>query len=199
MIEVPDRIEALLFDCDGTLADTMPLHHKAWMDSFRAVGAECPPGFLEKHTGALSQTIVMDFNRTFDYDLHVEDFARDKERRVVARLAEACPIAPVVDVVNRFQGKLPMAVVSNGIRDNVVATLRAIGMEDTFDAVITIDDVTRPKPWPDGFLEAARRLGADPCRCLVFEDGEFGIEAGRRAGMIVTDVRPLLRTASSGG
>ena len=189
MITVSSRIKGLIFDCDGTLADTMPIHLKAWCDTFNRYGYDCLPEFIETVQGMPAVKIVEQFNRQFNATIDARQFAREKNRCARQNLAQARPIEPVMAVVQRFRGKLPMAVASGGIRKNVDLILDSIGLKNVFETVITADDPVLPKPNPDIFLEAARRMGVQPEFCQVFEDGEAGLAAARKAGMVATDVR----------
>ncbi|MFZ0132184.1 MAG: HAD-IA family hydrolase [Desulfobacterales bacterium] len=191
-IPVAPDVKGLIFDCDGTLADTMAIHIAAWCDSFAVRGISCPAGFIHDVTGMPAEKIVEVFNRRYHHHLDAAAFAAEKNRRARLRLPEAVPIAPVVDVVRRYRGILPMAVASGGTRENVVLTLEVIGLANFFEAVITADDPVHPKPDPGIFLEAARRMHVDPSHCQVFEDGDAGLEAARKAGMVATDIRPFV-------
>ena len=192
MIHVPPRVRGLIFDCDGTLADTMPTHWKAWHETFAAYGKTCPHAFLERCMGVPSFEIVRLYNAEFGADLDPRKFSAEKDRRSQAGLPYVGPIVPVVDVVRRCRGRLPMAVASGGVRLNVEMALQAIGLLGWFETILTADDDVPPKPSSAIFIEAARRLRVEPADCQVFEDGEAGLEAARKAGMIVTDVRPYL-------
>ncbi len=112
-------------------------------------------------------------------------------------LPDVLPIEPVVQLARAYHGRLPMAVASGGTRPMVTKTLAAIGLLDLFDAVVTAEDVTHGKPAPDIFLEAARRLGVPPGRCVGFEDGDLGLQSVRAAGMVAIDVRPAYQPAVS--
>lgn len=182
----------LIFDCDGTLADTLPAHYAAWEETFAALGLACPLEFLIRHNGKPTALIVALYNVEFGRHIDVERFTADKEQRTLARLRQARPMEPVVALARRYHGQMPMAVVSGSNRANVEQTLRVIGVRELFLAVLTADDGLPPKPEPDLFLEAARRIGAEPCYCQVFEDADAGLEAARRAGMLATDVRPVV-------
>ena len=184
--------KGLIFDCDGTLADTMPLHWQSWHEEMAKYGLTCSQDFLEAHKGAPVADIVRVYNETFGTELDPVKFAKDKELRSYQKLPEVKPIQPVVDLVYQGRGNYPMAVVSGGNRRNVELTLRVLGIREDFITVITADDGFAAKPEPDMFLEAAKRIGIAPEFCQVFEDGDFGIEAAKRAGMIATDVRPYL-------
>lgn len=189
IISVHSEVQCLIFDCDGTLADTMPLHLDAWGEAFATIGISCPRDFMDQFKGVPAEKIVEHVNEAFGYDLDVTEITKEKQRRVRKKLLHAEPVEPVVEIAVRYKKRLPMAVVSGGIRTNVNITLEAIGLDNFFDTVITADDPVKPKPSPEIFLEAARRLNVEPLHCQVFEDGDSGIEAARKAGMIVTDVR----------
>jgi HAD superfamily hydrolase (TIGR01509 family) len=190
VLTVPAGIQALIFDCDGTLADTLPLHYIAWEQTFADSGLVCPLAFLIEHNGKPTDVIVALYNGQFKQNLDVQRFSFIKEQRTYALLDQAKPL-PVAVLAQRYQGQLPMAVVSGSNRPNVERTLRAAGLVDLFPVVLTADDGFPPKPDPGLFLEAAHRLGIAPAYCQVFEDAESGLEGARRAGMLATDVRPF--------
>ena len=102
------------------------------------------------------------------------------------------PIDEILSIVKEFHGKLPMSVGTGASRRSTEVQLKQLALTNCFDAIVTANDVTRHKPYPDTFLECARIMGVEPAFCQVFEDGDLGIEAGKRAGMIVTDVRPFI-------
>jgi HAD superfamily hydrolase (TIGR01509 family) len=179
----------LIFDCDGTLADTMPLHMEAWCQTFADYGEECPYEFINRLKGTPAEKMVIKFNQTFNRNIDPIKFAREKNRRSHLKLRQATPIDPVMNIVRNYHGKLPMAVASGGTRRNVLLTLEVIGLSDCFVTIITSDDQLKSKPAPDIFLEAARRMEVEPHCCQVFEDGDVGLQAARAAGMIATDVR----------
>jgi HAD superfamily hydrolase (TIGR01509 family) len=192
-ISVLPGIEGLIFDCDGTLADTMPVHIKAWCDTFADYGIRCPEDFLHAVKGMPAKRIVERFNRLYGHQINPVAFARQKNRRAREKLHESQPIEPVAEIVRQYRGKLPMAVASGGTRENVLLTLESVGLGGCFAAVLTSDDDVLPKPNPDIFIEAARRMNVLPAVCQVFEDGDAGLEAAHRAGMAATDVRPYLQ------
>ena len=188
IIIFPDT-RGLIFDCDGTLADTMPLHMEAWCETFADYGEECPYEFVNSLKGTSAEKIVALFNQKFDRKINSIKFAHDKNRRSHQKLRQAKPIDPVIKIVRNYRGKLPMAVASGGTRRNVLLTLEVIGLKDYFVTVITSDDKFKSKPAPDILIEAARRMKVEPAKCQVFEDGDVGLKAARVAGMMATDVR----------
>lgn len=191
-LEVPPWIQGLIFDCDGTLADSLPLHYAAWEEAFAALSLPCSLEFLLRHNGKPTDLIVTLYNAEFGQTINVAEFTADKERRTYARLEQTKPLEPAAGLARQYYGRLPLAVVSGSNRANVERTLRAIGLRELFPVVLTADDGLPPKPAPDLFLEAARRLQVEPGACQVFEDADSGLEAARRAGMLATDVRPFL-------
>ena len=192
MISVLPGIRGLIFDCDGTLADTMALHIRSWVETLRKHGIDCPVVFLETLRGIPAEEIVIVLNEKFNLKLDPQEVAEEKDRMVFKELQYTKAIEPVAAIARDYRKKLPMAVASGGTRANVLRTLNAIGMGHFFHAVITADDHLKPKPNPDVFLESARIMGVKPELCQVFEDGDPGLEAAARAGMPAVDVRPYL-------
>lgn len=119
--------------------------------------------------------------------------AQEKEQVFLDNMHLLVEIEAITSIVRENKGKLPMAVASGGLRDIVTKQVAHIGLEGWFDTIVTAEDTTRHKPEPDVFLEAARRLGAAPANCRVYEDSDLGIEAARRAGMEWVDVRSFHR------
>ncbi|QDU57976.1 HAD family hydrolase [Aeoliella mucimassa] len=189
MLPFPSDTEALLFDCDGTLADTMTLHYAAWRETMAAHGVDLPREFIDKHAGVPTDLIVEDINNCWGVTLDPPAISEEKEDRFRLHIELVEPIEEVVATAQSYFGKLPMAVVSGGPVDVVTATLEQISVLDLFPVLVTASDPVPPKPSPEVFLEAARRLGVDPTKCHVFEDGDPGIVAAKAAGMTYTDVR----------
>ncbi|MEY3206590.1 MAG: hypothetical protein RLZZ21_2921 [Planctomycetota bacterium] len=183
--------DALLFDCDGTLADTMPAHYLAWLEVTNPHGIDFDEDHFYSLGGRPTRDIVATLFSQAGVAIDVDHAATVKERSFLDQLAEVLPIDPVVDVVRRSRGRVPMAVVTGGYHDVVGKILAHIGLTGSFDTIVASEDTSRHKPDPDPFLEAARRLGARPERCVVWEDSDLGIEAARRAGMEWIDVRPF--------
>jgi HAD superfamily hydrolase (TIGR01509 family) len=181
--------DALLFDCDGTLADTMPAHYRAWLEVTEPHGIEFDEDRFYSLGGRPTRDIVATLAAEAGLAIDVDHAAGLKERSFLAQLDRILPIDPVVDVVRRSRGRVPMAVVTGGYQDVCRRILARVGIADCFDTIVASEDTTRHKPDPEPFLEAARRLGARPERCVVWEDSGLGIEAARRAGMHWIDVR----------
>jgi len=181
--------DALLFDCDGTLADTMPAHYRAWLEVTEPHGIAFDEGRFYSLGGRPTRDIVATLAAEAGLVIDVDHAAGVKERGFLAQLDRILPIDPVIDVVRRGRGRVPMAVVTGGYQDVCRRILTRVGIADCFDPIVASEDTARHKPDPDPFLEAARRLGARPERCVVWEDSGLGIEAARRAGMQWIDVR----------
>ncbi len=193
---IPNHIQGLIFDCDGTLADTMPSHYLAWREivSQNANGFDFPETLFYETAGMPSVAIVELLNERFDLRLNPQQIDHDKETLFYEKyLATIEPITPIVEIAAAHRGKLPLAVATGGIHKIATAVLTKIGILDWFEALVTVDDVAHGKPAPDTFLEAARRINIAPESCHVFEDGDSGIKGALAAGMSVTDVRPLLK------
>jgi len=186
---LPPDIRGLVFDCDGTIADTMPLHYQAWCETLREHGRELPEAMFYEMAGIPTPRIVQLLNERHGWTLPVEQTSRRKEELFLKLLPQVMPIEPVVQVIQHFAGRLPMAVATGGTRAVCRQTLSFMGLIDHFQAIVTADDVPQGKPAPDIFLEAARRLGVPPTSCAAFEDGDLGLQAARAAGMLVFDVR----------
>ncbi len=174
---------AFIFDCDGTLADNMPLHYEAWSQAMEDHGASYPEELFYAWGGVPTADIVARLNTKFGLSLDVNSVVERKEDYYRAMIPHVRPKVDVVEVVHRHHGKLPLAVASGGHRDLVERTLVALGIREFFDAVIVAEDYERGKPAPDPFLVAAARLKVLPQHCLVFEDSATGAEAAQAAGM----------------
>jgi HAD superfamily hydrolase (TIGR01509 family) len=184
-----------IFDCDGTLADTMPLHYRAWAQALEAYDAHFPEQLFYDLGGVPTVDLVHILNERFGYTLPAEETAHAKEALYEVLLPHAAPVPMVVELVRAYHGRVPQAVASGGLRRLVDKTVAALGLTDHFHAVCTAEDVPRGKPEPDLFLLAAERMGVPAKGCLVFEDSDLGLEAARRAGMVGVDVRPWVPSA----
>ena len=193
MLDLPRDTKGLIFDCDGTIADTMPLHYKAWAAALLAHGHDFPEALFYEMAGIPSVRIVELLNERHGYRMPPEETADRKERMYLETIQHVRAIGPVVQIVHQYAGKLPMAVATGGTRAIASKTLEALNVLQHFSALVTADDVAHGKPAPDIFLEAARRINVDPKLCCAFEDAELGLQSARAAGMVVIDVRPMYR------
>jgi len=183
--------QALIFDCDGTLADTMPLHWQAWQSVTRRYGLDFSEERFYALGGVPSRDILKMLSAEQNRPLDPLLAAKEKEAEYLPHLPTVLPIEPVVKIVRENAGKLPMAVASGGLQAHINEVLTHLGIRQFFQAVVTSEDVKHQKPAPDIFLEAARRLGVPPQYCRAYEDTDLGLQAIRSAGMEAVDVRPL--------
>ncbi len=191
-IEVNKRAKGLIFDMDGTVVDSMPVHFLAWKLTAREHGFEYSEELFYGYAGMPTHKIALVVNEKLGLSLDPEKFSRRKEELFLENLKEVKPIEPVADIVMRYYGKLPMSIGTGGKKYIAEITLKMIGFDRYFDAIVAADDVENHKPFPDTFLKCAELMGVDPHFCQVFEDGDMGLLAAERAGMIATDVRPYL-------
>ena len=186
MFDLSDyRFDAIVFDCDGTLADNMPLHYEAWKYGLEKNGAsfEVTPQMILSNAGKGIHDIVGIFNREYGDHLDAGQVALTKDEYFEMHHHAIEPIPEVMEVVNLYKGKVPMAVASGSRSKSVMRTLTHLGIAELFYPIVSVDDVKHGKPAPDMFLMAAEEMGIEPDRCLVFEDGELGIQAAEACGM----------------
>ena len=185
----------LIFDCDGTLADTMPLHWQAWRHVTGRHGIHFPEERFYALGGVPSRDIL-DMLRT-EQRLSIDPLAvaKEKELAYLEFMPQVGPVEEVVAIARAHHGQLPMAVASGGLKPVIEQVLVHLGIRELFAVIVTSEEVSRQKPAPDIFLEAARRLGVTPDRCRAFEDTDLGLAAIRAAGMDAVDVRPLRKRA----
>lgn len=192
--------QAVIFDCDGTLVDSMPSHFDAWCEALALYGAA---GVFKEDVfhamgGRPTQDIVSEINAEYGLKLDPEAVAAAKREAFLKRLGEVTLIDEVAAFARSLRGRMPLAVASGGSRHVVEKTLACIGVSDWFDEVVTADDVVHGKPHPEIFLKTAERLNITPAECLVLEDAPPGILAARRAGMQVVAVPTPLAMANGG-
>lgn len=192
---LPDYIKGLVFDCDGTIADTMPLHYKAWTAALGKYGHEFPEAMFWSFAGVPTRKIFEILNERHGYHVPVDEATELKERLFEELIPHVGLIEPVVKFVHDYEGKVPMAVATGGTRSICIRTLEALKLTKYFKAIVTADDVEHGKPAPDIFLRSAELIGVEPKLCAAFEDAEMGLVAARAAGMFVVDIRPMIGDA----
>ncbi len=183
-LQLPEGpFKAYLFDCDGTIVDSMPLHYIAWKKTLSEWGATFPEDVFYSWGGMPTVQIVQTLSDQQGLNIPAEQVAHAKELLYFELLPQLQAIPEVMEHINLSHGKIPFAVVSGGTRDSVTRSLNALGILDKFDILVCAGDYARPKPYPDPFLMAAELLGVAPKDCLVFEDTDMGIESATAAGM----------------
>jgi beta-phosphoglucomutase-like phosphatase (HAD superfamily) len=188
-----EEAHGLIFDCDGTLVDSMPLHFLAWHKTMMAYGLELPEDRFYALGGMPSHLIIDMLAREQSVDVDSRRAAQEKEKAFLQLIDRLEPIHAVLDVAKMHFEIKPMAVASGGFRPIIHQQLDLIGCKHLFQSIVTAEDTVRHKPEPDVFLEAARRLDVSPENCLVFEDADLGVQAAKNAGMRCIDVRDFYR------
>src|SRR3954447_10819213 len=183
--------KGIVFDCDGTLADTMPLHWRAWQVITARHRLNLPEDRFYALGGVPSRDILKLLGHEQGVTLDHLAVAREKEAEYLPLIAQVEPINTVVGIAREFHGKIPLAVASGGTRKIIEQVLEHLGIRHLFQAIVTSEDIVHQKPAPDIFLEAARRIGVAPRLCRAYEDTDLGLQAIRAAGMEAVDVRKL--------
>lgn len=188
-MHIPDHIEGIIFDLDGTLADTMPLHYKACQLVCLEKGFDFPLDFFIEKAGMPTITVfellIKDLNKNIDGAI----LGQAKEDKFLELVHEVQPIPLVDELLVKNKGKRKLAIGSGGQIHTIDLILKAINRTDDFDSIVGCEHVSNHKPHPDTFLLAAEQMGLAPEKCIVLEDGDPGIEAAKSAGMDWIDVR----------
>lgn len=183
-LALPDgEFRAYLFDLDGTVADTMPLHFVAWTQAVEEAGGTFPEELFYAWAGAPITRVVQQLNETLGTTLDPAAILHRKESLFLKMLDDVQPIPSVLEHVERQRGQIPLAIVSGSPRDSIIRTLTLLGLLEHFDTLVGAEDYTHGKPNPEPFLVAAERLQIAPEHCLVFEDADAGIRSAEAAGM----------------
>jgi beta-phosphoglucomutase-like phosphatase (HAD superfamily) len=191
-LKVQPKAKALIFDLDGTLSNSLPIHLATWNIVGEKYGFVFDPKILYEMTGRptieFAERVVQQYGLSADPNEIM--LLKQKSFWDMAHLLE--PIDKVVSIVKAYYGELPMSVGTGAGRKSTQVQLETLNLMKYFDAIVTAEDVTSHKPKPETFLECARLMNVEPQYCQVFEDGDLGIEAAGKAGMMVTDVRPFI-------
>jgi HAD superfamily hydrolase (TIGR01509 family) len=199
MLELPaGDFRAYLFDCDGTIVDSMPLHYKAWKQALGEYGCEFPEKLFYEWGGKPIHEIVSTLNQMHGLHMPVDKIAEYKEGLYFAQLPTLKVIPETLEHIEAQYGKIPFAVVSGGRRNSVEHSLTTVDLIDKFPVIVGAGDYKRSKPAPDPFLTAAEILGVPPEHCLVFEDTDLGIQSATAAGMASVLVPGPLERAAAG-
>ncbi|WP_340110651.1 beta-phosphoglucomutase family hydrolase [Maribellus mangrovi] len=188
-ISVHPEAKALIFDLDGTLSNSLPVHIATWKIVGEKYGFEFDPNIILEMTGRptieFAKRIIERYNISEDPNVLVK--LKQQSFWDLAHLLE--PVAEVISIVKNYHGKLPVSVGTGASGRSAEVQLKALGLSDYFDVVVSADDVEKHKPHPETFLKCAELMGVEPQFCQVFEDGDLGISAAKEAGMFVTDIR----------
>jgi HAD superfamily hydrolase (TIGR01509 family) len=190
-LKIPEgKFGAYLFDCDGTIVDSMPLHYLAWKKALSEWGCDFSEKLFYEWGGMPVADIISTLNGRHGLSMPVEQVGRRKENLYYELLPELRPVAEVLEHIQAQQGRIPFGVVSGSTRESVMASLTVVKLLDRFQTLVCAGEYKNGKPDPEGFLKAAANLGVAAKNCLVFEDTEMGIQAAKAAGMGWTKVPP---------
>lgn len=178
----------LIFDIDGTICDTMPVHYRAWRQTAEQHGIDFTPALFYEMAGIPALQTSQALKKRFGIEFDEVEFTRIKEARFEEHMDKAKPIDAVVDLIRACKGKIPMACGTGSSQYLAWKTLEIAGVKDCFEHVVAAEDVEKHKPFPDTFLKAAELIGVAPEFCEVYEDGKLGLIAAQRAGMMWVDV-----------
>ncbi len=188
-ITVHSEAKGLIFDMDGTLSDSLPVHLATWNAIGKKYGFKFDPEILTELTGRPTIEFANRVIEQYGVSETPENLVKQKQESFWELAHLLTPIEEVVSIVKNYYGKLPLALGTGASKKSAEVQLKALKLEKYFDAVVSANDVTRHKPEPETFLECAQRIGVEPRFCQVFEDGDLGIAAAKKAGMFVTDIR----------
>lgn len=195
MIKIPQQAKALIFDLDGTIANTMPNHFRSWRNAVFPYGIDFNATLFMQLTGMPRTATIEKLNEMFGAKMNPDIVGKVKEDyfKTLVNLTEE--IGVVTDVIRKYHTILPMSIGTGSTKNGAKKTLEVIGFENYFDIVITADDIINHKPHPETFLKCAELMGVKPQDCVVFEDGILGMNAAEEAGMMVIDVNDYFKVA----
>lgn len=178
-----EQYDALIFDMDGTLVDSMPLHLDAWEATSAEFGLPFDRAQLNEYGGIPTRKIVAILAEQHGLTIDVEAFTRRKVALYMEHIQQVSVFPAMWELVRRCHGKVPMGIGTGSPRNQAESILKSTGLDAYIQVVVSADDVVNHKPHPDTFLQVAEQLGVNPANCLVFEDTQIGLQAGRAAGM----------------
>ena len=194
MIEIPKQAKGLIFDLDGTVANTMQNHFVAWRKAVLPYGIDFNANLFMSLTGMPRIATIVKLNELFGTAMNPNEVGNVKSTHFKTLVDLTKEISIVADVVRKYHTILPMSVGTGSTRSGAKETLEIVNMQQYFDIVITSDDIVNPKPHPETFLKCADLMGVHPHDCVVFEDGILGIQAAEEAGMMVVDVNDYYKS-----
>lgn len=184
-----DDFAGLLFDLDGTLADSMPSHNRAWQKALLPYEVKLTTEQLMQLAGIPNHKTAEIFIERYSLPTTPETLVRAKEEYFERSLDQLKSVSKVEDIVQTYYQKKPLGLVSGSTKLSIDRSLKVLQLEDLFDCIVSCEDTTVGKPFPDPYLLAAKQLKVQPEQCLVFEDGDAGLESAKRANMSVVLVR----------
>ena len=190
-LKIPEgKFGAYLFDCDGTIVDSMPLHYLAWKKTLSEWKCDFSEELFYKWGGMPVAEVIATLNRERGLQMPVEELEHRKENLYYELLPQLKAIPEVLEHIEEQHSKIPFAVVSGSTRESVIKSLTIVNLLGRFETLVCAGEYQKSKPDPEAFLMAAANLGVAPEVCLVFEDTDMGIQAARAAGMGWVKVPP---------
>jgi beta-phosphoglucomutase family hydrolase len=191
-LSVDPKARGLIFDLDGTLVDSMPLHYEAWREVCERIGFDFTEDFFYAHAGMSSDRIFKEIKEIIHGDFDPDKLSDEKESIYESKIHKLTLIEPVFKIVRENHNRLPISIGTGSPSGHSWTAMKAMGLDQYFSIVVGKEEISKPKPAPDTFLRCALLMGIEPEFCQVFEDGDFGLQAAAAAGMIPTDIRPFV-------
>lgn len=191
-LEIYPDTKALIFDLDGTLSDSLPVHIASWHAVCEKLNCTFDERILVEMTGAPTISFAERIKLEQNLEIEAEELVILKQQEFWKNINQVKPHEAVIELMKNAHGRIPMAVGTGASRTSAILQMKELEIDDLFDFIVTADDVDRHKPEPDTFLKCAELMGVEPKYCQVFEDGELGMQAAKTAGMMLTDVRPFV-------
>jgi beta-phosphoglucomutase family hydrolase len=191
-LKIYPEAKALIFDLDGTLSDSLPVHIVAWHAVCEKLNCTFDERIMVEMTGAPTISFAERIIKEQNLSIKAEELVALKQKEFWRNINQIKPHDAVIDLMKKAHGQMPMAIGTGASRKSATLQLEELGIDDLFDVIVTADDVDRHKPEPDTFLKCAELMNVEPQYCQVFEDGELGMQAAQTAGMLLTDVRPFV-------
>jgi beta-phosphoglucomutase family hydrolase len=192
-LDINPKAKALIFDLDGTLADTMPVHFIAYKNILAGYGIVFNPELFKNLAGIPAEGTIRKLNEIFGANMDAKSVSLQKELEYEKMMDHIKPVEPVIELVKKYHGKLPMSIGTGGSKRLAWKSLNILKLDSYFDILVSMEDVEHPKPHPEVFLKCAGQMGVEPRFCHVFEDGPLGIQAAKNAGMMATLVTPYYK------
>lgn len=190
-LKVDKRAKGLIFDLDGTIADTMPVHFSVYRDILLDYGVDFTPEIFATLAGIPAVGTFEHINRIFGLNINAAEMGHYKELEYEKRMHLIKPVDHVVEIIRAYHGRLPMSVGTGGYKRLAWKSLEILGLDSFFTILVSAEDVSRHKPDPETFLKCAGLMGVSPAYCQVFEDGELGMRAAASAGMLAVNITLL--------